>query len=233
MNSSKSQMECVSLNNPSHLHKKEQCMNRRIFIASVILAAVSFLVMAPTVMAQQRGTPLTPEERVANLEKAITLTPAQKTQLIKIYTDLAAAAGGGGGRGGGGGFGGVGTLPAAVVKVLNPDQVKKYTAYARQLSIDTTINRIDQAVTLTDDQKKKIVPIIAKQVDAQAAMMAERAKQVAAGETPDPQAMMDKMTELRNATTEALKSILKPDQLEKYNAMPRGGRGGGGGTRGQ
>ncbi len=75
-------------------------MNRRIFIASVILAAVSFLVIAPSVFAQR--TPLTPEERVANLEKAITLTPAQKTQLIKIYTDLAAAAAaGGGGRGGG------------------------------------------------------------------------------------------------------------------------------------
>ena len=212
-------------------------MNRRIFFASLILAAVSCLVMVPTLLAQQRGTPLTPEERVANIEKAITLTADQKTQLIKIYTDIAANAqgGGGGGRGGGGrgggGFGGGGMLPAAVEKVLNPDQVKKYNAFQRQQSIDTTITRINEAVTLTDDQKKKIVPIIEKQLEAQAAMRAERAKQVAAGETPDNQAMMDKMTAIRDEMVKSLGTVLNKDQMDKYNAMPRGGRGGGGGGR--
>ncbi|MDP2984958.1 MAG: hypothetical protein Q8O92_16690 [Candidatus Latescibacter sp.] len=202
-------------------------MNRRIFFASLILVAVSSLVMVPTLMAQQRGTPLTPEERVANIEKAIKLTADQKTQILKIYTDAAANAQSGGGGGRGGGFMGGGMLPAAVEKALTPDQVKKYNAFTRQQSIDGTITRINEAVTLTDDQKKKIVPIIEKQLDAQAAVRAERAKQVAAGETPDNQAMMDKMTAIRDEMVKSLGTVLNKDQLEKYNAMPRGGRGGG------
>lgn len=172
-----------------------------------------------------------PEERVANIEKAITLTADQKTQLIKIYTDIAANAqsGGGGRGGGGGGFGGGGMLPAAVEKVLNPDQVKKYNAFQRQQSIDRTITQIDQAVTLTDDQKKKIVPIISKQLDAQAVMTAANAKERAAGGTPDMDAMRAKMTEIRDEMVKSLGTVLNKDQMDKYNAMPRGGRGGGGG----
>ena len=72
----------------------------------------------------------------------------------------------------------------------------------------------------------KIAAVIATEISAQNDFTA---KMRAAGGTTDKQAMMDKMTEIRNATTEALKSILKPAQFELYTAMPRGGRGGGGG----
>jgi hypothetical protein len=203
-------------------------MKKRIFIASLILAAATCLAMVPSLMAQQRGTPLTPEERVANMEKAITLTADQKTQLIKIYTDMAANAQGGGGGGRGGGFGmmGGGMLPESIQKVLTPDQVKKYTAFQRQQSVDRTVNMIDQAVTLTADQKKKVEAIIGKQVDAQTEMGVAMAKERAAGGTPDRDAMMAKMTEMRETTTKALEGVLSKEQMDKYNAMPRGGRGG-------
>lgn len=202
-------------------------MKRNIILTSLILTAVLCLIMAPAVMAQQgQGfTPPTPESRVETLNKAVTLTADQQAKILKIYTDLAANAQQGGRGGFGGGFGG--GLPADVEKVLTPDQVKKYAAYTLQQSVDRRITQIDEAVTLTADQKKKIVPILEKETKATTALMAEMRAQ---GENADRQAMMDKMTALRAETDKALESILTKDQLTKYSAMPRGfGRGGRGG----
>ena len=189
-------------------------MNRQIIIV-FMLTAVVCLIVSPALMAQQFQRP-TPESRVEEIVKAVKLTEDQKAQILKIYTDAAANAQQGGRRGG---FFGGGTTEA-VEKVLTPDQVKKWRAYTLQQSIDRRINQIDQAVTLTAEQKTKIIPVIEKEINVQNTFMAEMRAQ---GENADFQAMRDKMTEIRGDTDKALESILTKDQLEKYNAMPRRG----------
>lgn len=196
-------------------YRKEHCMNRHIILTSFILAAVACLVITPAVMAQQ-FTPPTPESRVEQIEKAVKLTADQKTQILKIYTN--AAANTRQGRRRSGFFGGATT--AAVEKVLTPDQVKKWRAYTLQQSVDRRITQIDEAVTLTADQKKKITSVIEKEINGQNAFMAEIRAQ---GENADFQSIRDNMAELRSATDKALASIFTKDQHEKYNAMPRRG----------
>jgi hypothetical protein len=193
-------------------------MSRRGVFYGFMLAAAACLVMTTAVLAQQQQPPPrpTPESRVADMDKAVTLTADQKTQILKIYTDAAANAPQGGR---GGGFMG-GATTEAVEKVLTPDQVKKYRAYTLQQNVDRMMTRIDEAVTLTADQKTKIKPILEKQITGQNEFMA---KQRAAGGDFDRDAFMARMTELRAATTKALESILTKEQLEKYNAMPQGG----------
>ncbi|MFC1539047.1 hypothetical protein ACFL6H_06470 [Candidatus Latescibacterota bacterium] len=191
-------------------------MNKQSIFKIILLSAMVCLLVSPTLMAQQFQRP-TPESRVEQINTAVKLTESQRAQILKIYTDAAANAQQGGRRGG---FGGGGTT-AAIEKVLTPEQVKKWRAYTLQQSVERRINQIDQAVTLTDQQKKKIVPIIEKEINAQNALTAERRAQ---GENADFEGMRDKMTELRNATNKALESILTKEQLSLYNAMPRRGR---------
>ena len=197
------------------LFLKEHGMKRQILFTGLMLAALVCLTMAPALMAQQPQRP-TPESRVEELDKAVKLTADQKTKILKIYTDAAANTQQGGGRGGF--FGGRTT--EAVEKILTPDQLKKWQAYTLQQGIDRRINQIDRAVTLTDEQKTKIKPIIEKEVTAQTALFTEMRTQ---GENADREAMRDKMTEIRGATDKALESILTKEQLEKYKSMPRGG----------
>ena len=129
-------------------------MNRHI---NLIIAFLICLIMALTVMAQQFQRP-TPESRVEEIDKAVKLSPDQKAQILKIYTDAASDAQQSGRRGG---FLGRGTTEA-VEKVLTSDQAEKWRAYTLQQSIDRRLTQIDEAVTLTADQKTKIKPVIDK-----------------------------------------------------------------------
>ena len=171
--------------------------------------------MALAVMAQQFQRP-TPESRVEQIDKAVKLSPDQKAQILKIYTDAAGDQQDGRRRG----FFGRGTTEA-VEKVLTSDQVKKWRAYTLQQSVDRRVTQIDEAVTLTADQKIKIKPIIVTEITARNALFAEMRAQ---GENADREAMRDKMSEIRIAMDKSLESILTKDQLEKYKAMPRGRR---------
>ena len=189
-------------------------MKKQILITCSILIAVVSMLTASVVLAQQ-FTPPTPESRVEQIDKAVKLTADQKTQILKIYTDAAANAQ----QGGRGGFMG-GATTAEVEKVLTPEQVKLWHEATLQQGIDGRLTQINEAVSLTDDQKKKITPIIEKEIKARTEMMTEMRKQ---GENADRQAMMDKMSAIRGETDKALESILTKEQLEKYNAMPRRG----------
>ena len=190
-------------------------MNRQIILTGIILTAVMCLIVSPALMAQQFERP-TPESRVEEINKAVKLTDEQKSQILKIYTDAEANAQQGGRRGGF--FGGATT--EAVEEVLTPSQVKKWRAYTLQQSIDRRISQIDEAVSLTADQKTKIIPVIEKEVTAQNKLMAEMRSQ---GENADFEGMRDRMSEIRGETDKALQSILTKDQLQKYNSMPRRG----------
>ncbi|MFC1489698.1 hypothetical protein ACFL6K_00655 [Candidatus Latescibacterota bacterium] len=168
--------------------------------------------------------PPTPESLVERIEAGVELSADQKTKIIKYYSDAMDNAGQGGGRGMMG-MGRGGSLPEEVAAILTADQVKKYDAYTLQQSIDRRLNPIDEAVTLTADQKTKVTDVIKKEIDASNKMSAEM---MAQGENADFQSMMDDRAALREATDAALAKILTKDQLTKYNAMPRG-RGGFGG----
>jgi len=200
-------------------------MNTRTVLVGILIAAVAFVVVTPAVMAQQ-GQRRTPEERVAEMDKVLKLSSDQKAQITKFYQDQAANRGQDSGqRGARGGFMMGGMLPEAMTKILTPDQVKKWQAYNVQQSVDRRITQIDEAVTLTADQKTKIRTVIEKEIAAQNEFFA---KMRAGGGTPDMDAMRSKMTELRETTAKSLSSILSKEQMDKYNAMPRGG-----GRRGQ
>jgi len=190
-------------------------MNRHVILTDFIIAVVMCLNMTLTGTAQQSQRP-TPESRVEVIDKAVKLTPDQKVQILKIYTDAASDQQGERRRS----FFGRGTTEA-VEKVLTSDQVKKWRAYTLQLSVDRRITQIDKAVTLTEDQKQKIKPVIETEISARNALFAEMRAQ---GENADRETMRDKMTEFRSATDKSLESILTKEQLEKYRAMPRGRR---------
>jgi Spy/CpxP family protein refolding chaperone len=95
-----------------------------------------------------------------------------------------------------------------------------------RMTPDQQVAAIDKAVTLTDDQKPKVLAIVQ---ESQKKMMDLRNS----GE--DMQALRPKMMEIRTAQSTQIKTLLTDDQKTKYDAylasMPQG-RGGGGGQGG-
>jgi Spy/CpxP family protein refolding chaperone len=92
-----------------------------------------------------------------------------------------------------------------------------------------TLESIDKAVTLTDDQKPKVKSALEQLSTA-----------MAAARNADQDDRRTKMQSAREDFDKQMKSILTPDQYTKFQAMPRpggrrnggGGGGGGGGTTG-
>ncbi len=192
-------------------------MKRRILFAGVLLAALACMVITTSAFAQpQPPRRQTPQERVDQMEKELKLNADQKAKILKVFTDLEANAEQGGRRG----FFGFGT-PPEVEKILTPDQLKAWQAFTLKQSVDRRINQMNEALTLTDDQKAKLRPILEKETAGTTKLMMEMRAQ---GENADREAMRTKMGEFRDATTKALESILTKEQMEKYNAMPRFGQ---------
>ena len=87
-----------------------------------------------------------------------------------------------------------------------------------QMTPEARITSIEEAVgKLTADQKTKITAILEKSAKDMAAVAAE-----------DRQT---KGMELRNASNKEIRAVLTGDQQTKFDAMPQGGRGGGGGKK--
>ncbi len=85
-----------------------------------------------------------------------------------------------------------------------------------------TLESIDKAVTLTDDQKPKVKSALDDMT---------KAAQDARADT-DQDSRRTKMTAARDDFNKKMKDILTPDQYTKFQAMPRPGRGNGGGGGG-
>jgi len=98
---------------------------------------------------------------------------------------------GGGGPGGGGGH------------RMNPEQ---------------QVQRLDEMVTLTAEQRTKITEIFKKQGEAVQAIPQEERR--------------EKGQALRKATHDEIRALLTPEQQKKFDAMPAPGRGGPGGPGG-
>jgi Spy/CpxP family protein refolding chaperone len=83
------------------------------------------------------------------------------------------------------------------------------------MNADAMVDRIDQAVTLTADQKAKIKDIYAKNMEK----MREAQGQ-------DRRAIME-------AQRAEVRAVLTPEQQKKFDDMPQGQRGGKGGGKGK
>ena len=81
----------------------------------------------------------------------------------------------------------------------------------------TMLARLDEAVTLTADQKTKVTDIYKKMADQMQALA--------------PEDRRTKGQEIRTATNAEIRALLTPDQQKKFDAMPQG-RGPGGGKGG-
>lgn len=92
------------------------------------------------------------------------------------------------------------------------DQGKKGGG-GRGFTAEAQIARIDEAVTLTADQKTKATAILTKVQEQVAALPQEE--------------RMSKGMELRQAANKEIRALLTPEQQTKFDAMPQGGRGGG------
>jgi len=81
-----------------------------------------------------------------------------------------------------------------------------------------TIEAIDKAVTLTEAEKPKVK-----------AALEDYTKAMTAARDADQSERRTKMTDARDALNKKMKEILTPEQYTKFEAMPRGRRGGPGG----
>jgi periplasmic protein CpxP/Spy len=93
-----------------------------------------------------------------------------------------------------------------------------------RMTAEDQVAAIDKAVTLTPDQKPKVLAAIQDSAKKMADLRA------AGG---DPQEMRPKMAEIRTQQNAAIKALLTDDQKTKFDAylasMPQQGRPGGGG----
>jgi periplasmic protein CpxP/Spy len=81
-----------------------------------------------------------------------------------------------------------------------------------------TVEQIDKVVSLTDEQKPKVK-----------AALEELRKNMEEARSADQSERRTKMTAAREDFNKKMKEILTPEQYTKFEAMPRGRRGGAGG----
>ncbi|HSU57524.1 MAG TPA: hypothetical protein VLT36_26015 [Candidatus Dormibacteraeota bacterium] len=113
----------------------------------------------------------------------------------------------------------MGMLACSTVAFAQDNKEEKGKGGKRGMpTVEQMMDRIDQAVTLTDAQKPKVKAVV-EETHKQMEGMAD---------VPQDQ-RREKMQSIRADQDKKLKDILTPEQYTKYEAMPRGGRGGKGG----
>lgn len=85
-------------------------------------------------------------------------------------------------------------------------------------SVEDRLDRIDKAVTLTDDQKPKVKAVL-EDTD-------KKSQEIRRDSSLSREDRMAKMQPIMDAQDKKLKEILTADQYKKYEEMPRPGRGG-------
>jgi periplasmic protein CpxP/Spy len=93
------------------------------------------------------------------------------------------------------------------------------------MTAEARVQQLDEALTLTADQKTKVTAIYAKAQEDMRAMMRDGGG--------DQQANREKMMESMRTTRDQVRALLTDEQKAKFDAMPqRGGRGEGRGREG-
>ena len=88
-----------------------------------------------------------------------------------------------------------------------------------QMTAEARVDRLDQAVTLTADQKTKITALYKAQMEKLQAIPQEERR--------------EKGQALMQETQKAVRALLTAEQQAKFDAMPQMGRGGPGGGKKQ
>lgn len=109
-------------------------------------------------------------------------------------------------------------LGAAILSPALQAQEQKKGGGRGGFTPEQQVARVDEAVTLTADQKTKVTAIFAKLAEKMQALPQEERR--------------EKGQELRTAANKEVRALLTPEQQAKFDAMPQGGRGGGGGKKG-
>ena len=81
-------------------------------------------------------------------------------------------------------------------------------------SPEQQVARLDEALTLTADQKTKITAILKSSAEKMQALSQEERR--------------EKGREIREEANKEIKALLTPEQQKKFDEMPQGGRGQGG-----
>jgi len=121
-------------------------------------------------------------------------------------------------------FIGVLALGAALLPVVSvaqdgpPPAEKRGGPGGGRMGFEQMVARLDEAVTLTAEQKTKVTAIYKEQMAAMQAIPQEERR--------------EKMRESMAATREKIRAVLTPEQMKKFDAMPAPGRGGPGGQGG-
>jgi protein CpxP len=120
-------------------------------------------------------------------------------------------------------------VPAAGTLHAQDAQGPPAGARRQQMSPEQQVDRLATQLSLTPDQKTKIMAIYQDNQDKMTAMRNDS--------SADQSTMRDKMMEMRTAQTTAVKAVLTDDQKAKYDEMmsrqrQRGGGGGQGGGQG-
>ncbi len=187
----------------------------------IILAAfIAFMSTSLMTIAVAQPQQMSPDERVAELDKVLSLSAEQKTQIKKILEEDQQRAqdrrggGGGGNRPAGGMGGGMFMMPgrsnAAIEEALTPAQVEKFHEHNRNVSVDFRMERLSQQLNLKDEQKTKIRALLIEEAKKTEALMAE------AADSDDRREMFGQMREIREATDADLVKILDRKQAKQY-----------------
>ena len=189
----------------------------------IILAAfVAFMATSLVTVAVAQPQQMSPDERVAELDKVLSLSAEQKTQIKKILEEDQQRAqdrrGGGGTRpagGMGGGMGGgmfmmPGRSNAAIEEALTPAQSEKFREHNRNVSVDFRMERLSQQLNLKDNQKTKIRALLLEEAKKTEDLMAE------AADSDDRREVFGRMREIREATDAELVKALDKKQAKQY-----------------
>jgi Spy/CpxP family protein refolding chaperone len=114
---------------------------------------------------------------------------------------------------------GAALLPATSIAQNGPPPAEKRGGPGGgRMGFEQMVARLDEAVTLTAEQKTKVAAIYKEQMAAMQAIPQEERR--------------EKMRESMAATREKVRAVLTPEQAKKFDDMPAPGRGGPGGPGG-
>jgi hypothetical protein len=162
----------------------------------------------------------------ADVQKELSITEEQKKSLETALQGQGGRGGFGGGPGGGGGERPTpeemqkrqAETEAAVKKVLNETQYKRYEELRLQREGAGALNRPDIQTKLgfTEEQKQKVRSIQQAQQDNMRARMEEMRNGGGGG---DRETMMAEFQKMREANDKQLLAVLTPTQTQKFNEL--------------
>ncbi len=199
-------------------------MKTVVYVSLAVIVMLAFLSVNSKCYAQELSTEEWITQRITELDKELKLNDKQEEQIRKIYTDsMERMAQRTGNRPAprrgrtsmfGGAFGRFGQLNSDIEAVLTDEQAELYRAFNLKQQVDTRMANLDEALTLTDDQKVKIRKIVEEDIQKTNVIFAGMRESGA-----DRQTMFGEIRDQREATNKAIEAVLTKEQVAKFNDM--------------